>query len=92
MDQDGISPIHHENFDWTTFTGADNGQSKVIKVGGIYYKKGHRLGNEEDKKVTALLALQRDERTITNSSADTTKANYTQLAGLRRSAALSIQR
>ncbi|MEQ1953297.1 TadE/TadG family type IV pilus assembly protein [Mesorhizobium yinganensis] len=53
MDQDGISPIHHENFDWTTMSKANYGNSKYVEnVGGIWYKKGTGWGTEENKKVT----------------------------------------
>ncbi len=48
MDTDGISPIHHENFDWSTMTG----NKKVQLSGGVYYKKGKDWGTQEDQKVT----------------------------------------
>jgi Flp pilus assembly protein TadG len=48
MDTDGISPIHHENFDWSTMTGT----KKVELSGGIYYKKGAGWGTQENQKVT----------------------------------------
>jgi Flp pilus assembly protein TadG len=51
MDQDGISPIHHENFDWTTMATA-NSKKKVELVGGVYYKKGTDWGAQENQKVT----------------------------------------
>lgn len=31
LDQDGLSPIHHENFDWTTLNGG------ATNIGGIWY-------------------------------------------------------
>ncbi|TPI17998.1 pilus assembly protein [Mesorhizobium sp. B4-1-1] len=42
MDQDGISPIQHENFDWTTMTQANSPwpQRYVEKVGSIWYARG----------------------------------------------------
>lgn len=48
MDTDGISPIHHENFDWSTMTG----NKKVQLSGGVYYKKGTDWGAQENQKVT----------------------------------------
>ncbi len=48
MDTDGISPIHHENFDWSTMTGT----KQVTKSGGIYYKQGSGWGSEAGQKVT----------------------------------------
>jgi Flp pilus assembly protein TadG len=76
MDQDGISPIHHENFDWTTFNTANR---KVTKVGNVYYKKGTDWGTEEGKKVTRF-TLFNEIKYYTN-SAKTTKANYTSWQG-----------
>ncbi len=43
MDTQGISPVHHENFDWSQMTeanAASNGNRWVQKVGDIYYKRG----------------------------------------------------
>jgi len=51
MDVDGISPIHHENFDWSTMASA-NSRKKVEMTGGAYYKKGTDWGTEENQKVT----------------------------------------
>lgn len=51
MDTDGISPIHHENFDWSQM-GAVNALRKVEKSGGIFYKKGAGWGTEQNEKVT----------------------------------------
>ena len=48
MDVDGRSPIHHEDFDWTTMPST----KKVQLSGGIYYKKGADWGAEENQKVT----------------------------------------
>ena len=49
MDQDGISPIHHEIFNWTAFSGSNK---KIQMSGGVYYKKGSDWGDEEGEKVT----------------------------------------
>jgi Flp pilus assembly protein TadG len=54
MDQDGISPIHHENFNWGAFTASNK---KVQLIGGIYYKKGSDWGSEENQKVTRFTLL-----------------------------------
>ncbi|MBO6724765.1 MAG: hypothetical protein JJ911_03770 [Rhizobiaceae bacterium] len=48
MDQDGLSPIHHENFDWSTMPT----NRKVTKSGGVYYKMGSGWGAAENQKVT----------------------------------------
>lgn len=44
MDVDGLSPIHHENFDWSTLT--DPGKT-AEKTNGIWHKKGTGWGEEE---------------------------------------------
>lgn len=51
MDLNGISPIHHENFDWSTMAAADS-TKKVELSGGIYYKKGTGWGTEKDTVMT----------------------------------------
>ena len=48
MDVDGRSPIHHENFDWTTMPST----RRVQLSGGVYYKQGDGWGAESGKKVT----------------------------------------
>ena len=55
MDVDGRSPIHHENFDWTTMSQAKataNGNRYVESVGGVYYKRGAGWGEQENGKIT----------------------------------------
>jgi Flp pilus assembly protein TadG len=77
MDQDGLSPIHHEYFDWTTFTASNK---KVVKdAAGFYYKKGTGWGAEANQKVTRFTLYSRDILRVTNSSG--TKAPYASWAG-----------
>lgn len=53
MDVDGRSPIHHENFDWTSFKSANTGDNRTVQlVGGVYYKKGSDWLAAENEKVT----------------------------------------
>ena len=51
MDTTGISPIHHENFDWSTM-GAVDSNKKVELSGGAYYKRGTGWGADKDTVVT----------------------------------------
>jgi Flp pilus assembly protein TadG len=51
MDVDGRSPVHHENFDWSTMSAAD-GSKLVQKSGGIFYKVGDGWGEQKGQKVT----------------------------------------
>jgi Flp pilus assembly protein TadG len=48
MDTDGRSPVHHENFNWSTMTG----NKQVQLSGGVYYKVGSDWGAEAGQKVT----------------------------------------
>ncbi|PBB19002.1 hypothetical protein CK219_16980 [Mesorhizobium sp. WSM4313] len=55
MDQDGISPIQHENFDWTTMTQGNSPwpQRYVEKVGSIWYARGTDWDpTQKDKPLT----------------------------------------
>lgn len=49
MDLDGISPIHHENFDWSAMT---SGTKYVQKSGDIYYMRGTGWGDNQNKPMT----------------------------------------
>jgi Flp pilus assembly protein TadG len=64
MDTDGRSPVHHENFDWTTMTGT----KKVELVGGVYTKKGTGWGTEENQKVTRFTLYSSDIKRITGTT------------------------
>ncbi|MGN6465800.1 MAG: pilus assembly protein TadG-related protein [Rhizobiaceae bacterium] len=66
MDTDGISPIHHENFNWATMKTA-NANKRVELAGGIYYKKGSDWGAQENQKVTRF-TLYNDLQRITGYS------------------------
>ena len=37
MDVNGVSPVHHENFDWTTL---DAPNKYAEQISGIWYKRG----------------------------------------------------
>lgn len=49
MDTTGISPIHHENFDWSSFTDPNK---LVSMVDGVYYKKGTGWGAQQNQVMT----------------------------------------
>ena len=40
LDTTGISPVHHENFDWSQMTSAADPNKWVEKVGDVYYRRG----------------------------------------------------
>jgi Flp pilus assembly protein TadG len=51
IDTEGRSPIHHENFDWSTMD-AHNSNRRVEKVGDVFRKRGSGWGSEENQIVT----------------------------------------
>lgn len=48
MDTEGRSPIHHENFDWSTMPS----DKQVTLSGGVYYKAGSGWGSQAGQAVT----------------------------------------
>ncbi|CDX44653.1 conserved exported hypothetical protein [Mesorhizobium sp. ORS 3359] len=52
MDQNGISPIHHEDFDWSTMTSTNDPNKYAQKVNGIWYKRGDGWGDTKDQPLT----------------------------------------
>ncbi|HVL07898.1 MAG TPA: pilus assembly protein TadG-related protein, partial [Burkholderiaceae bacterium] len=55
MDTTGISPIHHENFDWSKMTEANKaqlGDRWAQKVGDVWYKRGAGWGETENQPLT----------------------------------------
>ncbi|QIA24156.1 pilus assembly protein TadG-related protein [Mesorhizobium sp. AA22] len=52
MDQDGISPIQHEDFDWTKMTPANDPDKYAEKLNGVWYKRGAGWGDSEDQPLT----------------------------------------
>ena len=74
MDTDGLSPIHHENFDWTTLstmTGT-NANKGAQNVAGIWYKTGTGWGAEEGQKLTRFTLFNDIKKQVgTNTSTST---------------------
>ena len=62
MDVDGLSPVHQENFDWSTINAPDK---RAEKIGGIWYKKGTGWGEEEGQMLTRF-SLYRDMKVVTS--------------------------
>ncbi|MBL8579415.1 MAG: hypothetical protein JNK47_19610 [Mesorhizobium sp.] len=55
MDTQGISPMHHENFDWSRMTEANKaqlGNRWAQKVGDVWYKRGDGWGTTKDQPLT----------------------------------------
>ena len=62
MDVEGLSPVHHENFDWAGFNEA--GKS-AEKINGIWYKSGIGWGEEEGQMLSRF-SLYRDMKVVTS--------------------------
>jgi Flp pilus assembly protein TadG len=62
MDVEGLSPVHHENFDWSTLTEAGK---TAERIGGVWYKKGDGWG-EEKGQMLSRFSLYRDMKVVTS--------------------------
>jgi Flp pilus assembly protein TadG len=62
IDVYGLSPIHHENFDWLTL---NDPNKRAEKVGGIWYKRGSDWGDEEGETLTRF-SLYQDMKVVTS--------------------------
>lgn len=62
MDVEGLSPVHHENFDWTTI---NDPNKRAEKINGIWYKKGAGWGAEEDG-ILSRFSLYRDMQMVSD--------------------------
>jgi hypothetical protein len=72
MDTTGVSPVHHENFDWTTIGSA--GSSKYVEeVAGVRYARGSDWGDLKDKPLTRFTLYNNMQRISgTNQQTNTT--------------------
>ncbi len=71
MDNDGLSSIHHENFDWSTLTGS---KKKIVKDStGKYVKSGTDWGSDNGK-VVSRFSLFKDLKRCTNTNCTNTAA------------------
>jgi Flp pilus assembly protein TadG len=61
MDSWGVSPVHHENFDWTKIAEADR---YTEKVGSVWYKRGAGWGAGEDGEVLSRFTLFEDIKKV----------------------------
>ena len=60
MDTQGLSPIHHESFDWSKIDGANR---KAVKVGNVWTKVGSDWGVEQNEVLTRF-SLYKDMKKI----------------------------
>lgn len=81
MDTDGLSPVHHENFDWSTLAGmqdedGNNLNKAAQNVAGVWYKSGIGWGPEEGQKLTRF-SLYDDIKVKTGTESVTTTTTVT---------------
>lgn len=60
MDVEGLSPVHHENFDWSVLS---EPARSAEKIGGIWYKKGTGWGIEENE-ILSRFSLYKDMKKV----------------------------
>jgi len=65
MDTSGISPIHHENFDWTTLSSASFPTKYAEKVGTAWYARGAGWGTLKDNPLTRFAIYDQMKRVAT---------------------------
>eukprot|EP01035_Chromulina_nebulosa_P063938 gene63938-87438_t len=73
MDTTGISPIHHENFDWTTMSSSYSSTKYAQNIAGVWYAKG--IGwdaTQKDLPLTRFSLYRQMQRVVTASSTSQT--------------------
>jgi Flp pilus assembly protein TadG len=79
LDPNGISPVQHENFDWTTMSSSASpwGTAKYAQnVGGIWYAKGAGWGTtQQDKPLTRFSLYDQMTRVATTTTTTTCTGN-----------------
>ncbi|WP_137929750.1 TadE/TadG family type IV pilus assembly protein [Mesorhizobium comanense] len=65
MDTTGISPIHHENFDWTTMSSSYSSTKYAQKINGVWYAKGSGWDvSQKDKPLTRFSLYNQMQRVV----------------------------
>lgn len=60
MDGEGVSPVHHENFAWSTMS---SGNRRAEKIAGVWFKKGSDWG-EEENEILSRFSLYKDMKKV----------------------------
>jgi Flp pilus assembly protein TadG len=81
MDTTGISPIHHENFDWTKMTFQNDPYKYAEFSGGVWYKRGKNWGESENQPLTRFslysdITAETDREAIPNTTRRVCKRLY----------------
>ncbi|AEH89487.1 MULTISPECIES: TadE/TadG family type IV pilus assembly protein [Mesorhizobium] len=73
MDTTGISPIHHENFDWTSMSSSYSSTKYAQNIAGVWYAKGTGWdATQKDLPLTRFSIYNQMKRVVTASSTSTT--------------------
>ncbi|TPL09864.1 pilus assembly protein [Mesorhizobium sp. B2-4-11] len=75
MDTTGISPIHHENFDWTTLSQANDSTRYAEKIGSIWYARGTAWDSTQKDKPLTRFSLYKWMKRISACSATDSNGN-----------------
>ena len=72
MDTTGISPVHHENFDWSKLTSVNDPNKYASFLGGVWYKQGDGWGAAKGQPLTRFslyedMIVQSDREEVPNS-------------------------
>lgn len=73
MDTTGISPIHHENFDWGSMSSTYSSTKYAQNIAGVWYAKGSGWdATQKDRPLTRFSIYNQMKRVVTESSSNTT--------------------
>ncbi|MBT1155061.1 pilus assembly protein [Aminobacter anthyllidis] len=70
MDIDGISPVHHENFDWTTVNAPNK---RAEKAGDVWYKRGSDWGETENMPLTRFSLYMDTQKVVAREFVETSR-------------------
>jgi Flp pilus assembly protein TadG len=70
MDVDGLSPVHHENFNWTTLNAADK---YAEFTGGVWYKRGDAWGESQDTTLTRFSLYMDTQKIVSREFVETSR-------------------
>jgi len=77
MDTTGISPIHHENFAWSTLNSTSFPSKYAQQVGSAWYARGAGWGTLKDKPLTRFALYDEMKRVVSISGSSRSGFTYT---------------
>jgi Flp pilus assembly protein TadG len=73
MDTDGLSPVHHENFDWTTLSATTFPEKYAEFAGGAWYKRGTGWGESENTTLTRFSLYEDTQKMVSREFVETSR-------------------